>query len=125
VLGGVGGRLHLTVPSMNRLNQTKPATILPCWAFFMGSYFLYFIKLYINARLHNEPRYPNFIQTERIAYVMLLLNINHWYNKKRLHKKCKKIYCHHKWHGPCDSQHYKTQSMSLPKMINISLNICQ
>jgi hypothetical protein len=32
VLGGVDGSLHLTVPSMNRLNQTEPATfsILLC-----------------------------------------------------------------------------------------------
>jgi hypothetical protein len=32
-VGGVDGSLHLTVPSMNRLNQTEPATfsILPCW----------------------------------------------------------------------------------------------
>jgi hypothetical protein len=42
---GVDGSLHLTVPSMNRLNQTEPATfsIMPCWAFFGDSYFLYFI----------------------------------------------------------------------------------
>jgi hypothetical protein len=45
VLGGVNGSLHLTVPSMNRLNQTEPATfsIKPCWAFFRVSYFLYSI----------------------------------------------------------------------------------
>jgi hypothetical protein len=32
VLGGVDGSLHLTVPSINRFNQTDPATfsILPC-----------------------------------------------------------------------------------------------
>jgi hypothetical protein len=31
-------------PSMNRLNQTGPATfsIMPCWAFSRDSYFLYF-----------------------------------------------------------------------------------
>jgi hypothetical protein len=42
VLAGVDGILHLTVPSMNRLNQTEPATfsIMPCWAFFRDSYFL-------------------------------------------------------------------------------------
>jgi hypothetical protein len=35
VLGGVDASLYLTVPSMNRLNQTEPATfsILTCWAF--------------------------------------------------------------------------------------------
>jgi hypothetical protein len=46
VLGGVDGSLHLTVPSMNRLNQTEPATfsILSCWAFFRNSYFLYFTQ---------------------------------------------------------------------------------
>jgi hypothetical protein len=29
---------------LNRLNQTEPATflIMPCWAFFRDSYFLYF-----------------------------------------------------------------------------------
>jgi hypothetical protein len=44
VLGGVDGSLHLTVPSMNRLNQTEPATfsIMPFWAFLRDSYFLYF-----------------------------------------------------------------------------------
>jgi hypothetical protein len=33
VLGVVDGSLHLTVPFMNRLNQTEPATfsILPRW----------------------------------------------------------------------------------------------
>jgi hypothetical protein len=47
VLGGVDGSLYLTVPSMNRLNQTEPATfsILSWWAFFRDSYFLYFIIL--------------------------------------------------------------------------------
>jgi hypothetical protein len=40
----VDGSLDLTVPFMNRLNQTEPATfsILPCWAFFRDSYFHYF-----------------------------------------------------------------------------------
>jgi hypothetical protein len=44
VLGGVGGNLHFPVPSMNRLNQTEPATfsILPCWAFFGDSVYIYF-----------------------------------------------------------------------------------
>jgi hypothetical protein len=34
----------LIFENMNRLNQTEPATfsILPCLAFFMDSYFLYF-----------------------------------------------------------------------------------
>jgi hypothetical protein len=33
-----------TVPTMNRLNQTEPATfsILPLWDFFRDSYFSYF-----------------------------------------------------------------------------------
>jgi hypothetical protein len=45
VLGGVDGNLHFPVPFMNRLNQTEPATfsILPCWAFFRDSIFIYFI----------------------------------------------------------------------------------
>jgi hypothetical protein len=45
VLGGVDGNLHFPVPSMNRLNQTEPATfsILSCWAFFRDSVFLYFV----------------------------------------------------------------------------------
>jgi hypothetical protein len=36
--------LHFPVPSMNRLNQTEPATfsILPCWAFFRDSVFYLF-----------------------------------------------------------------------------------
>jgi hypothetical protein len=45
VLGGVDGSLHLTVPPMNRLNQSELATVsvLPCWAFFRDSYLLYYI----------------------------------------------------------------------------------
>jgi hypothetical protein len=45
VLGGVDGNLHFPVPSMNRLNQTEPATftIVPCWAFLRDSVFLYFM----------------------------------------------------------------------------------
>jgi hypothetical protein len=41
------GNLHFPVPSMNRLNQTEPATfsILYCWTFFRDSVFLYFICL--------------------------------------------------------------------------------
>jgi hypothetical protein len=41
---GHGVYLHFPVPSMIRLNQTEPATfsILPCWAFFRDSVFLYF-----------------------------------------------------------------------------------
>jgi hypothetical protein len=41
VLGGVDGNLHIPVPSMNRLNQTEPATFLisPCWAFFSPFYY--------------------------------------------------------------------------------------
>jgi hypothetical protein len=37
--------LHFQVPSMNRLNQTEPATfsILPCWAFFRDSVYIYFM----------------------------------------------------------------------------------
>jgi hypothetical protein len=36
--------LHLTVPSMNRHNQTQPSTfsILPVWTFFRDSYIFYF-----------------------------------------------------------------------------------
>jgi hypothetical protein len=41
----VDGILHFPVPSMNRLNQTEPATfsILSCWAFFRDSVLLYLI----------------------------------------------------------------------------------
>jgi hypothetical protein len=43
--GGVDGSLHWTVPSINRPNETEPATllILPFWTFFRDSYFLFFI----------------------------------------------------------------------------------
>jgi hypothetical protein len=43
---GMDSSLHFTVPFMNRLNQTEPATfsILSFWAFFRDSYFLYFGK---------------------------------------------------------------------------------
>jgi hypothetical protein len=53
VLGGVDGNLHFPVPSMNRLNQTEPATfsILLCWTFFKVSVFLYF-KLGLASRSH-------------------------------------------------------------------------
>ena len=46
VLGGVGGSLHFTLPSMNRLNQTEPATfaILLFWAFYRGSFFPVFVS---------------------------------------------------------------------------------
>jgi hypothetical protein len=49
VLEGVDGSLHLTVPSMNRLNQTEPATfsILTCLAFFRDSYCLYFMSFFL------------------------------------------------------------------------------
>jgi hypothetical protein len=52
VLGGVDGCLHLKVPSMNRPNQTEPATfsILARWAFFRDSYFTLFHTL-LNERL--------------------------------------------------------------------------
>jgi hypothetical protein len=38
------GSLHLTVPFMNRLNQSEPAkfSILQFWTFLEDSYFLYF-----------------------------------------------------------------------------------
>jgi hypothetical protein len=47
VLGGVDGTLHFPVPSMNRLNQTEPATfsILSCWAFLRDSVFIYFTNV--------------------------------------------------------------------------------
>jgi hypothetical protein len=43
VLVGVDGNLHFPVPTMNRLNQTEPATfsILPWWTFFRNSVFIY------------------------------------------------------------------------------------
>jgi hypothetical protein len=46
VQGDVDGNLHFSIPSMNRLNQTEPATfsILSCWAFFRDSVFLYFVN---------------------------------------------------------------------------------
>jgi hypothetical protein len=47
VLRGMDGKLYFPIPSMNRLNQTEPATfsILLCWTFFRDSVFLYFIFL--------------------------------------------------------------------------------
>jgi hypothetical protein len=48
------GNLHFKVLSMNKLSQTEPATfiILPCWAFFRDSVFLYFsVKAYIFSSL--------------------------------------------------------------------------
>jgi hypothetical protein len=57
--------LHLTVPSMNRLNQVDPATfsILPFCAFIRGSYFLYInfhivgVKYFSHSKLYEEPVY--------------------------------------------------------------------
>jgi hypothetical protein len=47
LLGGVDGNLHLPVPSMKRLDQTEPATfsLLPCWALFRDSVFIYFLTI--------------------------------------------------------------------------------
>jgi hypothetical protein len=47
---GVDGSLHLTVPSMNRFNQTEPATFsdLSCWAIFRDSYFSILCFLFLN-----------------------------------------------------------------------------
>jgi hypothetical protein len=44
MLEGVGGSLHLPILTMNRLNQTEPATflILSFWDFFTDSAFCYF-----------------------------------------------------------------------------------
>jgi hypothetical protein len=55
VLGGVDGNLHFPVPSMNRLNQTEPATfsIMLCWIFFRDSDFL-FILLYTNSNTNTD-----------------------------------------------------------------------
>jgi hypothetical protein len=41
---GMDGTLHFPLPSINRLNQTQLATFssLSFWAFFRGSYLLYF-----------------------------------------------------------------------------------
>jgi hypothetical protein len=49
VLRGVDSSLHFTVPSMNRLSQTEPATftILSFWTFFRDFYFLYFNVFYL------------------------------------------------------------------------------
>jgi hypothetical protein len=50
VLGGVDGNLHFPVPSMNRLNQTEPATfsLLSCWAFFRDSVSFCSVLLLLN-----------------------------------------------------------------------------
>jgi hypothetical protein len=57
VLGGVDGNLHLPVPSMNRHNQTEPATflILSCWAFFRDSVFLYFKRQVLKSLYFLSP----------------------------------------------------------------------
>jgi hypothetical protein len=56
VLGGVDGNLHFPVPSMNRLNQTEPATfsILPCWAFFRDSVFISFLWGHLKDNVYNR-----------------------------------------------------------------------
>jgi hypothetical protein len=65
VVGGVDGSLQLPLRSMNRLNQTEPATfsILTWWAFFRNSIFLYFIVttvLFVSCRgRKNSPRTCN------------------------------------------------------------------
>jgi hypothetical protein len=58
VQGGVDGSLHLTVPSMNRLNQTEPATfsILSFWAFFRDFCLLYFFENIILCKVNEDGR---------------------------------------------------------------------
>jgi hypothetical protein len=55
-LGGVDGNLHFPVPSMNRLNQTEPATfsILPCWASFSDSVLIYFRSKFFTSVFKNH-----------------------------------------------------------------------
>jgi hypothetical protein len=66
VLGGVDGNLHFPVPSMNRLSQIEPATfsILPCWAFFRDSVFIYFIE--------------NILLSSSFIYMNLFINNAFW-----------------------------------------------
>jgi hypothetical protein len=63
VLKGLDGNLHFPVLSMNRLNQTEPATfsILPCWAFFRDSVFIYFTRTC----------------QEKLIYISIYCNIRH------------------------------------------------
>jgi hypothetical protein len=58
------GTLHLTVPSMNRLNQTEPVTfsILPGWAFFRDSYSsLFYVLTTHNKGIWQEMKYLFYI----------------------------------------------------------------
>jgi hypothetical protein len=70
VLGGVDGSLHFTVPSMNRLNQTEPATfsMMLCWTFFRDSYFLFFnlwVTLYERNILPLTPHYVTLLRNKQ------------------------------------------------------------
>jgi hypothetical protein len=80
VLGGVDGNLHFPVPSMNRLNQTEPATfsILPCWAFFRDSVFIYFKQLcYGNIK---ENTFQTSVNNKLIAAKSILYLCFHHHN---------------------------------------------
>jgi hypothetical protein len=50
MLEGMISSLQLPLPSINRLNQTKPATFLgpPCWIFFKDSVFLTFVCMHVS-----------------------------------------------------------------------------
>jgi hypothetical protein len=93
VLGGVEGNLHFPVPSMNRLNQTEPATflILLCWTFFRDSVFLYFrwqLRLMLECEIIKENLLnPTSPTTINILHYMCL-NTSYILNEKKL------LYCH-------------------------------
>jgi hypothetical protein len=77
VLGG--SSLHWTVPSMNRLNQTEPATcsILPLWTFFRDSYFLYFKAILFRKRLYQKQdlKAANNLYFIHVLILIIILNL--------------------------------------------------
>jgi hypothetical protein len=78
VLGVVDSNLHFPEPSMNRLNHTESATfsifsILPCWAFFRGSVFLYFKEW--NADFFSICC-KNALNLTRLLFIMIKRNLS-------------------------------------------------
>jgi hypothetical protein len=67
---------------MNRLNQTEPATfsILPCWAFFGDSVFIYFISKLVLYSRHGIA------QNAKVRVVCWFSLIKPAHKKKTMHK---------------------------------------
>jgi hypothetical protein len=77
VLAGVGGNLHFPLTSMNRLNQTEPATfsILSFWAFCRDSLFHY---LGVRQQTSNAAEYGEFGRVP-VLIIRKISVVKYWY----------------------------------------------